>query len=52
MPRSLIQPSIQPSVSYENKTEERIERGGQVLVLHGGIGDGSWGLDELRHKVF
>jgi hypothetical protein len=22
-----------------------------VLVLHGGIGDGSWGLDELRHKV-
>ena len=25
--------------------------GGQVLVLHGGIGDGSWGLDELRHKV-
>eukprot|EP01052_Picozoa_sp_SAG31_P069770 SAG31_NODE_28607_length_407_cov_1.808442_1_plen_79_part_01 len=23
----------------------------QVLVLHGGIGDGSWGLNELKHEV-
>ena len=23
----------------------------QVLVLHGGIGDGSWGLEDLKHRV-
>jgi len=25
--------------------------GGTVLVLHGGIGDGDWGLEQLAHEV-